>query len=256
MPKRPAAERKRRQQAKRELQRDRERIARVEYDRLEAIRREDAAEEMAPKAQRQAIVTADGVVLRPPLAVPDTENGRFRRGNPLIAMYANGHGRTVTRAHLKAATKLKNDYDTGIEGARSPRAAIVRVDSGGASEAEYPWLDAITNYNAALAAVGPMLRGIVHAIACDWVRVGEIAKDNGTAESVTVGLIVAGLDRLAEHYEPGVTAPKLVAPPLAGPGAFDFAISAIGEAMTPERFAGMTRGFGIPHPGAGAEIAV
>jgi hypothetical protein len=199
---------------------------RFDNDFILAGMEEAAREEQAPAAQRVAIVglTADIIrrtprgqepitqQLRPPLVIPDQRG--LSRINPLAAMLANGQGQTVTREHLRAATRLKNDYDTGVEGARSPKPATTRVDGAARDEAEYPWLDAITRYNAALDAVGCGLRGVVHAIGVDWRRAGDIATDIGMSEKVTVGLIVAGLDRLADHYNPGATQPRLTAPPL------------------------------------------
>lgn len=200
---------------------------RAEYIRLKTIRDEEIAEDQAPAAQR-----ANGH------AEPDTKRGGYRRANPLYAMNRRGKGRTVTHDHLKAAERLRTDYETGIMGAASPRSGLTGGQGGQAGDEEFVWLAAAERYRNAVAAISHSLRGVVEAIVIAGQAVPWIARAIGQSDETAVGLIVAGLDSLADHYWPQRdTRAKLMERALAElkPLGFDFAVSAIGEVIPQER---------------------
>ena len=203
-------------------------VARAEYDRLKAIADEALAEERAPAAQRMNRH-----------AEPDPKRGGYRRANPLYAMNRRGNGRTVTHDHLKAAERFRNDYETGILRGSSPKSGLgTTVVAGIGQDAEFLWLAAAERYRNAIAAVPRSLRGVVEAITIVGQAVPWIARAITQSEETTVGLVVAGLDSLADHYDPQrVTRARAIEKALAGlkPLGFDFAVSAIGEVIPQER---------------------
>lgn len=202
--------------------------ARAEYERLKAIADEAEAEDRAPAAQR-----TNGV------AEPDTRRGGFRRPNPLYAMNRRGKGRTITHDHLKAAQCLRNDYELGILRSSSPKSGLGSDGGGGeAQDEEFVWLAAAERYRNALAAMPMSLRGLVEAIVIVGQSVPWIARAIGQSEETTVGLTVAAMDGLADHFWPERdTRAKEIERALARlqPLGFDFAISAIGEVIPQER---------------------
>jgi uncharacterized protein DUF6456 len=228
-------------------------VARAEYDRLKAIADEALAEEQAPAAQRGLGVTAASrksardagldkpvpVSIRDANAEPDPKRGGYRRINPLYAMNRRGNGRTVTHDHLKAAERFRNDYETGILRGSSPKSGLgTTVVAGIGQDVEFLWLAAAERYRNAIAAVPRSLRGVVEAIAIVGQTVPWIARAITQSEETTVGLVVAGLDSLADHYDPQrVTRARAIEKALAGlkPLGFDFAVSAIGEVIPQER---------------------
>ena len=202
--------------------------AKAEYLRLKAIADEQQAEDEAPAAQR-----VNG------LAEPDMKRGGYRRANPLYAMNRRGKGRTVTHDHLRAAERFRNDYETGILRAASPKSGLGNAGNGGvAQDEEYVWLAAALRYRDAYSAIPASLRAIVEAIVIAGQAVPWIARASAQSEVTTVGLIVAGLDSLADHYWPQRdTRAKAIERALAElkPLGFDFAVSQLGEVIPQDR---------------------
>src|ERR1700677_3140597 len=110
MPKRPAVERKKRQQTKREIIREKQAVARVAWQAAENIRLEGIAEDQAPAAQRQTVIglragITDPIILREPTAVRHPTTGGYRRANPLMRMHRAAPNR-FQRFHLAAAERF------------------------------------------------------------------------------------------------------------------------------------------------------
>ena len=251
--KRKPATRRQRKAEQRTRNRQAIEAARAEYERLKTIEDERIAEDQAPAAQRATIKgrTADSIradraanrepteiVIREPIAPPDPKRGGYRRANPLFAMNRRGKGRTVTHDHLRGAERLRTDYETGILRAASPRSGLSGGEGGHAQDEEYVWLAAAERYRCAVAAIPVSLRGMVEAIVLIGQSVPWIARAIGQSEETTVGLIVAALDALADHYWPGrETRAKTIERAIAAlqPLGFDFAVSAIGEVIPQDR---------------------
>jgi Domain of unknown function (DUF6456) len=243
MPKRPAVERRKKQQAKREDIRQRQAIARQAWQTAEDIRLERIAEDQAPAIQRHAITglragLTEPIVLRQPLAVRNYQTGGYRADSALARMRRNGHGRTITTHHLQAVERLQRDYQLGIVQASSPKAGTERVDGAQHTEREYGWLIAATRYRAAQTALGRPFWPMVYAVAIDGWDLDRLAGVIGVTAKAVVGAVITALDQLVTHYWPERdTRARLVERALAAatPFGFDFAVSAIGEAIPAER---------------------
>jgi hypothetical protein len=174
---------------KRDADRKRERdaVAKAEYERFAAIRASEIAEDQAPQQQR-----LNGV------AVPDRKRGGFRRADPLLMM----HGKDplmITTAHLSAARKFSQDYEVGELGASAGERSYEFVDGASAALVSELQLSAIRRYRAACDAMGP-LRTAVQLCVLYRATLAAIAVRIGMAEKRASGYLVAGLDVLADHY--------------------------------------------------------
>lgn len=225
-----------------------------------AAQAEIDAEKILPAAQRDTItgctarsLKADAaakrdptpIVLRPATASPHPRTGGFLRTDPLALMCRKGErSRTVTNDHLRAKRRLLDDYHTGILQTSAPRSITASPDGATGQGEEYAWLVAADRFRAAMAAVGPSLRGIVEAMALlDWT-VERLATQIGASQVTTTGLIVAAFDCLADHYWPGretraAALDRAVAAALR-PLGFDFAVNSHGSVISAERM-GMGR---------------
>lgn len=216
-----ARERKRAEVA---LKKERAAIAQTEFDRLKAIQDERNAEDRTPRQQRgevmglmatiikaardeakrrneppPAVITP--ILLREPLADLDTKTGGYRRADPLMRMH-KADPRLVTRLHLGAARKFSEDYEVGMEGGCSPGGLRVAVDGNEAPDVAEMRFDAMARYRAACDAVGPTLRTAVQLSVLHKVSLRAMAPRLGMSEERASGWLLAGLDRLADHYWP------------------------------------------------------
>lgn len=182
---------------------------------------EERAERLVPAAQRLPVVEigADGktAIIRPATAErgqwddPDDINDRaknprqvigYRRADPLLRMHNADGGKTITKAHLQAAERLAIDYERGVEGAISSGSPKERVDNEQGGDALDGQLQAISRYRDACDAMGPSLRGIVQLAALHKWTIPKIAELIRLPEHRASGLLMAGLDRLADFYFP------------------------------------------------------
>ena len=99
--------------------------------------------------------------------------------------------------HLHAVERLKDDFEIG-EG--------VSLGKGGGGDIGPldAQLDARTRYRAAVRAVGPSLCGILLPVALSGWTVKQWAAARGMSENKAAGYMIAALDRLQDHYTPGV----------------------------------------------------
>jgi len=196
MPQRTSAERKARQQRKRDAERAKQAAAREAWQRAEDIRLEALAEDRAPAAQRRS------TELRAPTAIPDRKTGGYRRANPLWRMHQADHGRTITRLHLAAATRFSEDYEIGIEGARLTMAARGIQDGCETADVSQTRMAALARYRAACEALGGTLRTPVQLLVLHNTPISRMVGLFGLVEDRLSGWVLAGLDRLCDHYWP------------------------------------------------------
>jgi hypothetical protein len=104
--------------------------------------------------------------------------------------------------HLGAARRLKNCYDRGACGMTT---GIDRMQSGGGgfttggiSETK---LEALTEFRAAQAAIGPRLFPVIQFVVLDNVPVPDVAKQTKTLAHAAMGRLIAALDRLADFCD-------------------------------------------------------
>jgi hypothetical protein len=253
----PPSTRRKRKVEQRTRDRKAAEAARAEYERLQVIAREAAAEDQAPKAQRIEVVgfTAGSIradrlagrvnredqrpiIIREPSAPPDPKRGGYRRTDSLAAMNRKSHGRTISHDHLKAKKRLQDDYQMGILGATAPRSGLSPTEGAIIQAEEFRWLSAAQRYRNAMNSIRPGLRGIVEALAIHEQTVPWVTQALGQAEKTVIGLIVAAFDELADHYWPDRdTRESLIQKALTQirPYGFDFLVSSIGEIIPQER---------------------
>jgi hypothetical protein len=184
--------RKQRQTVKTRQRAAQKRARQAEIDRITDAKSEQLAEDQAPAAQR-----TNGN------AVPDLKRGGYRRADPLLRMFQNGRGRTVTRTHLIAARRFSEDYEVGVEGACCRAGDTVIVDGGGGGlDISDTRLDALARYRGACDAMGPSLRGVAQAMALHRWSLVRMATVCVVSEDQASVLVVAALDRLSDWYWP------------------------------------------------------
>jgi hypothetical protein len=188
-----------RKRAAADAKRERAAIAKAEFERLAAIRAEQIAEEQAPQAQRLAIVTQDGVTVRPPLAEPDVKRGGYRRADPLHRMHVHSP-QMVTRAHLAAAKRFSTDYEIAHGALCGGHREA--VDGGGSCGEEDIQFAAMERYRGACEALGASLRSVVELSVLHKRPLAHLMLQFGMSQERAAGWLIGGLDRLADHYWP------------------------------------------------------
>lgn len=175
-----------------------------------------------PSIQRQNVTDASGRLLRPALveagewrdpedneALTRGADGRrgqrtvrgYRVVDPLLHLHRR-NPTEVTAEHVRAAARLRNDYETA-NGAQCT-AAELRITSGaaGGKNPADVQLDAIARLRGAIQAVGPSLYGVLAPVVIHGWTVGRLAEARGSSAHRVTGYLVAALDRLADHYWP------------------------------------------------------
>lgn len=215
-PKRQPGARKARQAREREMQRAAKRAVLV----ASAARKEAADEEIAPAAQRHAVITADGEIYR----VPRVERSglTFKRSNPVHHLRARG---TCTKAHERAADRLAQVWEDGGRGVGRGAALYGERTSG---TPQSGWIS-----DHVLAQIGYQNRcraefagahtwlgalfGVLQAVVLDGIDVtawAQIETERRQREAILlghdvplpmdrnrgVGYLLAALDRLVEFY--------------------------------------------------------
>ncbi len=173
---------------RRQAERDRVRSRQAAIAAEAARQAEAHAEEQAPLAQRQ-----NGT------AIPDLRRGGYRRADPLQAMRSHG---VVSATHLRAADRFSADYEVGILGASPVQLTTEWVDGGGGQGLTDRQLAAADSYRAACDALGASLRTVVQWVALHRWTIKSVATALRVPEQRASGYLVAGLDRLADHYQP------------------------------------------------------
>lgn len=108
--------------------------------------------------------------------------------------------REITAEHVKAASRLLTDHELG-EGARIG-SAPERVDHSGAPDFPASQIDALTRLRHAADALGPAGWRIVTRVVCHNFTLAALAQWLPSTSDQARGRLIAGLDRLVEHYTP------------------------------------------------------
>lgn len=123
--------------------------------------------------------------------------GKVRVCLPPVELYLR-RGQ-ITARMCAAARRLRDDYDLGICGARDPERKGGTAAGEPMSAAQ---LMAARAYAKAVQAVGPRLSVVLLATVCEELWASEIGARVGERRDGVMALLRAGLDALADHYEP------------------------------------------------------
>lgn len=120
----------------------------------------------------------------------------YRRHDPIIAMHRQAP-REVTEAHVRAVSRLRDDYEIG-EG------VSLGKGTGGDVGPTDAMLDAKARFRDARDAMGSAW-AILGPIAMDGWSVRDWAAYHGYAAGKAAGMLIAALGRLHDHYNPVVS---------------------------------------------------
>jgi hypothetical protein len=173
---------------------------------------------------RDVVVSTDPVVtrrvavertIREPLAVeaqwndPDDKNERSktprqvigkRRSDPLM-MLLNRRDSSVTKHHMAAAERYRADYEVGELGARPDQTVgFASVSAGSPGGPTQVRLDALKRYRDAKRALGRSSAGLLHTVLIERIDITTNAEERGISRHVAMGMLIAALNRLEEHY--------------------------------------------------------
>lgn len=128
----------------------------------------------------------------------------FRRVDTLVRLLAGG---TLTKEHVAAGFRLRDDYELA-EGARpgSERSEVRGTNVGGPADAQ---IAAVARYRNAVQAVGKSLCSMVLHVVLDNRSITAWAEPRGKSVSECTGYLLAGMDRLVEHYGEALSAHEL-----------------------------------------------
>lgn len=161
------------------------------------------------------VLAADGTVLRDALAAkaewrdPEDDNPLARAPKRIsgyrrvwtIDVLARERPREMTAQLVRAANRLLSDYEIGVEGA-STRVAAGRIDGSDTTGLSDARMQALRAYREATAAIGLAAYPVMMGIVIRNLSLAEAARRTGTNPQVLSGRLLAGLERLAEHYWP------------------------------------------------------
>ena len=115
-------------------------------------------------------------------------------------------------SHITAAKRFRADWELG-SGARSGGAALDRVDCGSHDRDTVSGpLEARRRYQDAVASLGPSACLYVLPVVLSWWTVADLVAARGGNPMQVQGRVMAGLDRLVEHYQPSQPSVPVVVP--------------------------------------------
>lgn len=121
----------------------------------------------------------------------------FRRADPLITLHKRDP-REITIQHLRAAERLRDDWEMG-------QGVMRRAGSGnGEVGIITAQMAAAQRYRAAVKAVGPRLFSVLELIVLHEWTVAQWANKFVLSEHKSKGYLVAALDCLHDHYNPKI----------------------------------------------------
>lgn len=121
----------------------------------------------------------------------------FRRADPLITLHRRDP-REITVQHLRAAERLRDDWEMG-------QGVMRRAGSGnGEVGIITAQMAAAQRYRAAVKAVGPRLFSVLELIVLHGWTVAQWANKFVLSEHKSKGYLVAALDCLHDHYNPKI----------------------------------------------------
>ena len=125
----------------------------------------------------------------------------FRRVDEMVRLEKRG---TITKLHLAAGIKLRDDYEIGELGGRQGLDLTeIRTGGDGGTPSQVR-LDALARYRGAVQAVGPRLSTIMLHVVISNGTVTSWAERRVMSLSRATGYLEAAMDRLADHYDPHV----------------------------------------------------
>lgn len=121
----------------------------------------------------------------------------YRRADPLVTLHKRAP-REITEQHLRAAERLRDDYERGQ--------GVVRRSGTGNGDVGIitSQMAAAQRYRNAVQAVGPRLWAILRLVAIDGWTVARWAQKFGMSAHQSKGYLIAALDCLHDHYNPPV----------------------------------------------------
>jgi hypothetical protein len=164
------------------------------------------------KVTRRAVerVIRDPIVVAAQWDDPDDKNERSktprqvlgkRRNDPLM-MLLNRRDSSVTKHHVASAERFRADYEVGELGARPDQTiGFVSCSAGSPGGPTEVRLDALRRYRNAKRALGRSSAALLHVVLIDRIDVTTHAEDRGISRHVAMGMLIAALDRLQEHYD-------------------------------------------------------
>lgn len=194
---------------------ERKRLAKIEKER----RAEENAEKLAPRVQREPILSRNGEVLRGPRLEPD--GILFRRSNPVRRMRKLGEKKSenpvITKAHEDAADRLLTVWEeaetitsgVGSYGERTGGQALTGVIADAVIQNVNRQITARIEIEMVLTHLGP-LWNVVHAVVIRGVTVAAWGQASGMLPNVAAGYLAAALDRLVEIYRPKEDRPQRI----------------------------------------------
>ena len=179
--------------------------------------------------QLRDVLGPDGTMLRParletaewadpddPLAMQRGADGKrrarrvqgYRVVDPIEHLRARSSD--VTDQHVRAANRLRDDFDLseGGSGGRLP-GTISGPSSNCPNDTQ---LDALKRYREAVQALGTRQCAVLLPVVLSGWSVAQVAKSIGGNASRVQGYLMAGLDRLCDHYWPEKD-PATIRPP-------------------------------------------
>ena len=129
----------------------------------------------------------------------------YRRVDQLVHLFRRG---TITKQHVAAGVKLRNDYEVGELGGVGGERAEIRTSGGFGGPAAHQ-LDALARFRAARVHVGERGCAMLVHVVVNGQSIAAWAERHGKALHHETGYFVASLDRLEEHYHSAITSDDL-----------------------------------------------
>lgn len=160
-------------------------------------------EPISPPAQQQA----NGHAVRAEWDDPEDTGRRnstharavhgFRRADPLITLHKRDP-KEITEQHLRAAERLRDDWEMGQ--------GVMRRSGAGNGDVGIitAQMAAAQRYRSAVKAVGPRLFSVLELIVLHGWTVAQWAEKFGLSEHKSKGYLIAAMDCLHDHYNPPV----------------------------------------------------
>lgn len=175
---------------------------------------EVVAEALAPRVQREPVTAADGTVLRG--ARVHRSGATFERSSPLVhLMRRAGESPVITKAHLRAAAWLKNQWELAGDGIGVGASNYGERTGGGfsdlPSDAGFIWsqIEAQRNIAACQTFLGALWSAIMSVVILG-MDVTSYAATRKLRREVALGYVAAALDRLVEFRKPPPAPPLVV----------------------------------------------
>lgn len=189
----------------------------AQRDHVSELLADDAAMHAVPSIRVRRITGADGIDIRGPTARPsewrDPDDDNPRRREPLkvrgfrracVLETIRGRGSPITMEHMIAADLLLNAYELGELGARPGWQREMNAGLAGYSSGSPPSelrLIHLRAYEAVKVRLGRSLFPILDHVVLKNRDLTSYAKKRRVHRHAAVGILIAALDTLVDHYE-------------------------------------------------------